>query len=299
MTTLDMSFLLTPPLLPYPQTQTQPTKHKQVKQHNYMYEVTVGGGLKIITSLQAMLIGGDRILRLEGSLSASMNFVLSLASPAPPTLDDSCCGHGGMNGGSPRDPNSEPHAAARAPAAPLPLSQAVAEATRLGVLERNPMNDLNGVEMAQKLLVLAREMGVPLRLADVDIETLLPPGTAFGDIAQHDEAVAARVAAAAARGAVLRYVATINEEGKAAIGIREVPFAHPFATVKGAGYCFRIFSQFHSPNPITIQGTIGSPKATAAGLFSDLLFVAQRLGAKDKGHTLQGQGILSDSIIEA
>lgn len=261
-----------------------------------MYEVTVGGGLRIITSLQAMLIGGDRILRLEGSLSASMNFIMGLISPAPPTLEAvesasaSASSRGMMNGGDGGHAATTP--------APLALSQAVAEATRLDILERQPMNDLNGVEMAQKLLVLAREMGVPLRLDDVTIETLLPPGTSFGSIAQHDAAVAARVAAAAARGAVLRYVATINEEGKAEIGIREVPYAHPFATVRGAGYCFRIFSEFHSPDPIIIQGTIGSPKATAAGLFSDLLFVAQRLGAKDKGHTLQGQGILSDSVIE-
>jgi bifunctional aspartokinase / homoserine dehydrogenase 1 len=261
-----------------------------VKQHNYMYEVTVGGGLRIITSLQAMLIGGDRILRLEGSLSASMNFVLGLVSPAPSTLEAPAAMANGNH-------QQEPEGNAAAPQ-PVALSQAVAEATRLDVLERNPMNDLNGVEMAQKLLVLAREMGVPLRLDDVAIETLLPPGTGFEDVGKHDAAVAARVAAAAERGAVLRYVATIDEEGRAAIGIREVPYAHPFATVRGAGYCFRIFSQFHSPDPITIQGTIGSPKATAAGLFSDLLFVAQRLGAKDKGHTLQGQGILSDSVIE-
>ena len=261
-----------------------------------MYEVTVGGGLRIITSLQAMLIGGDRILRLEGSLSASMNFIMGLISPAPPTLEASgASGSAIMNGYA--GGHGHGHGKA-APAAPLALSQAVAEATRLGILERQPMNDLRGVEMAQKLLVLAREMGVPLRLDDVAIETLLPPGTAFDAIAEHDAAVAARVAAAAARGAVLRYVATINGEGKAEIGIREVPYAHPFATVRGAGYCFRIFSAFHSPDPITIQGTIGSPKATAAGLFSDLLFVAQRLGAKDKGHTLQGQGILSDSVIE-
>lgn len=95
-----------------------------------------------------------------------------------------------------------------------------------------------------------------------------------------------------------RYVASINEEGEAEIAVKEIPFEHPFATVRGAGYCFRIFSAFHSPDPIIIQGTIGLPKATAAGLFSDLLFVAQRLGAKDKGHTLHGQGILSDSVIE-
>jgi aspartokinase/homoserine dehydrogenase 1 len=178
------------------------------------------------------------------------------------------------------------------------LSEAVAEASRLDILERNPLNDLNGVEMAQKLLVLAREMGLPLRIDDVKIETLVPKDTPLNELAQYNEEVAERVAAATARGAVLRYVGSIDEEGKADIAIQEVPFEHPFATVRGAGYCFRIFSAFHSPDPITIQGTIGLPKATAAGLFSDLLFVAQRLGAKDKGHTLQGTGILSDSIIE-
>ncbi len=272
-------------------------RQRKVKQHNYMYEVTVGGGLKIITSLQAMLIGGDRILRLEGALSASMNYVLGLISPVPPSK---LVGVGpvgvAMNGSS---NSSSSHSAGTQPdKAPLLLSQAVAEAARLDILERNPLNDLNGVEMAQKLLVLAREMGLPLRLNDVKIETLVPKDTPLADLGQHDEAVAARVAAAASRGAVLRYVGSINEDGAAEIGLREVPFEHPFATVRGAGYCFRIFSAFHNPDPITIQGTIGLPKATAAGLFSDLLFVAQRLGAKDKGHTVNGTNIVSDSIIE-
>eukprot|EP00624_Nannochloropsis_granulata_P007211 evm.model.NODE_6825_length_32477_cov_17.962835.6 len=270
-------------------------RQRKVKQHNYMYEVTVGGGLKIITSLQAMLIGGDRILRLEGALSASMNYVLGLVSPVP------ACKivHLGMNGSSSSNSLSNGHGHTECERAPLSLSEAVAEAARLDILERNPLNDLNGVEMAQKLLVLAREMGLPLRLDDVEIETLVPKNTPLAELEQYNEQVAARVAAATARGAVLRYVGSIDEEGKAEIGIQEVPFEHPFATVRGAGYCFRIFSAFHSPDPITIQGTIGLPKATAAGLFSDLLFVAQRLGAKDKGHTLQGTGILSDSVIEA
>ena len=95
-----------------------------------------------------------------------------------------------------------------------------------------------------------------------------------------------------------RYVASVNDEGEARITLEEVPLQHPYASVRGAGYCFRIFSAFHSPEPITIQGTIGLPKSTAATLFSDLIFVAQRLGAKDKGHTVNGQGALSDSVIE-
>lgn len=86
----------------------------------------------------------------------------------------------------------------------LTLSQAMAEAARLDILERNQMNDLNGIEMAQKLLVLAREMGLPLRLSDVKIETLVPHDTKYDDLPKYDEAVSKRVAEAASRGAVLR-----------------------------------------------------------------------------------------------
>lgn len=286
-------------------------RQRKVKQHNYMYEVTVGGGLRIITSLQAMLIGGDSILRLEGALSASMNYVMGLISPVPPcrvpSLDSNgrsssisssmsnSSGSGGLRRSYSSLLNGHTHETAKTP---LSLSEAVSEASRLEVFERDPLNDLNGVEMAQKLLVLAREMGLPLRLEDVKIETLVPKDTPLDEIHRYNEEVAARVTAARIRGSVLRYVGCINEAGEAEIGIQEVPFEHPFATVRGAGYCFRIFSAFHSPDPITIQGTIGLPKATAAGLFSDLLFVAQRLGATDKGHTVQGVRVLSDSLIE-
>ena len=155
------------------------------------------------------------ILRLEGTLSASMNYILGLLSPAMSCTDLT----GGGNGNSKATPT---------------LSQAVAEAARLQLLERSsPMNDLDGIEMAQKLLVLgkspadlpvrgredrngmsdvsshiahntAREMGLPLRLEDVQIETLLPKGTTIEDLPKHDAAVAKRIADASSRGNVLR-----------------------------------------------------------------------------------------------
>lgn len=87
--------------------------------------MTVGGGLRVLATLQSLLNGGDHVTRLEGALSASLNYVMSAISPAPKEGRE-----------------------------PIPFSAAVDEAIRTGVMERNPIDDLVGLECAQKILVL-------------------------------------------------------------------------------------------------------------------------------------------------
>jgi aspartokinase/homoserine dehydrogenase 1 len=130
-------------------------------------------------------------------------------------------------------------------------------------------------------------MGQQIEMADVNVESLVPEGLggcsidSFLDRLEHfDGAMLQRLQAVRARGQVLRYVGSVDCEGKAQVGLVELPSSHPFANIALTDNIVRFQTARYDKNPLIVQGPGAGPEVTAAGVFADLLRVCAYLGAK-------------------
>nr|MBP7370802.1 bifunctional aspartate kinase/homoserine dehydrogenase I [Arenimonas sp.] len=144
--------------------------------------------------------------------------------------------------------------------------------------EPDPRDDLSGMDVARKLLVMARESGLMLNLNDVQIESVLPEGFCDGlpvdqfmaKLPELDAAFAARVQQAKSEGKVLRYVGEIvNRQCK--VAIKALDSDHPLAKVKDGENALAIQTQYYQPIPFVLRGYGAGAKVTAAGVFSDVM----------------------------
>jgi aspartokinase/homoserine dehydrogenase 1 len=168
----------------------------------------------------------------------------------------------------------------------VPFSQLVAQARGMGYTEPDPRDDLSGVDVARKLVILAREAGRELSLEQVQVESLVPEVLRqasveefMGGLDAVDTLFADRLALAHARGAVLRYVARLSADG-AQVGLVELPAAHAFATLRLTDNVVQYTTRRYCDNPLVVQGPGAGPEVTAAGVFADVLRVAVGEGAR-------------------
>jgi homoserine dehydrogenase len=162
----------------------------------------------------------------------------------------------------------------------VPFSRAVRSAMQRGYTEPDPREDLSGMDVGRKALILARLLGYKGELRRSAVESLVPkwartiPLAEFLDrLEELDGGWRRRVAAAAAQGHVLRYVATVTRS-KLAVGLRPVPAASPLAAIRGSDNQLVFTTARYKSNPLVITGPGAGAEVTAAGVLNDILRLA-------------------------
>ena len=208
----------------------------------FLYETNVGAGLPIIDTLKGLLKSGDKLVEFSGIMSGSLSYIFGL-------LDE---GHA--------------------------FSEAVGLAVQKKFTEPDPRDDLSGLDVARKVLIVAREAGLKIELEDVVIEPLFPASfddtgavPAFlANLSKVDAYFAEKMAALKAEGKVLRLVGTVTPD-RCSVGVQAVDAAHPLYAIKGGENAFAFLTKRYNPIPLVVRGYGAGVEVTAAGLFADIL----------------------------
>jgi aspartokinase/homoserine dehydrogenase 1 len=218
---------------------------------HYLYETTVGAGLPVIQTLRDLRETGDEIVSIEGIFSGTLAYLFNVYDGTQP------------------------------------FSAIVREAKQRGYTEPDPRDDLSGTDVARKLIILGREMGLKLEMSDVQIESLVPSDLVAGNIeeflsglARHDAPMKRQYEDAHSRGKVLRYVGAVSANGTATVGLVELDHRHSFANIALTDNVVRFATARYCNNPLIVQGPGAGPEVTAGGVFADLLRLATYLGAR-------------------
>ncbi len=217
----------------------------------FRYEATVGAGLPVITTLRDLVDTGDEVTAIAGIFSGTLAWLFN-------KYDGS-----------------------------VPFSELVTQARGMGYTEPDPRDDLSGVDVARKLVILAREAGYELSLEDVAVESLVPAALQQASVddfmarlREVDAGFAQRLAEARARGNVLRYVAQFKPGQQPSVGLVELPGDHAFANLRLTDNVVQFTTRRYCDNPLVVQGPGAGPEVTAAGVFADVLRVAAGEGAR-------------------
>ena len=217
---------------------------------HYLYEATVGAGLPVIQTLRDLRQTGDEITRIEGIFSGTLAYLFNLFDGRES------------------------------------FSSIVRAAKAKGYTEPDPRDDLSGMDVARKLIILGREMGLTLEMSDVRVEGLVPSALEkcsveefMARLPEFDAAMAATLKDAQGKNQVLRYVGRVDEDGKATVGLMRLDANHAFANIALTDNVVRFATRRYCDNPLIVQGPGAGPEVTAGGVFSDLLRLSAYLGA--------------------
>lgn len=217
------------------------SRRKDVK---FLFETNVGAGLPIINTINSLINSGDRIIKIEAVLSGTLNYIFNTISPE------------------------------------IPLSKAIMMAKEAGFSEPDPRIDLSGKDVARKIVILAREAGYKVEQEDVKRNLFVPAdffeGTVedfFNKVESMDAEFEVLRKAAADKNEHLRFVARL-EEGNVSIGMEAVDQTHPFYTLAGSNNVILITTERYNEYPMVIKGYGAGAEVTAAGIFSDIISIA-------------------------
>ena len=210
----------------------------------YLFETNVGAGLPIINTMNSLINSGDHILKMQAVLSGTLNYIFN-------TLGED-----------------------------VPLSRAIRMAQESGFSEPDPRVDLSGTDVIRKLVILTREAGYRVEQADVERHLFIPDRFFEGslddfwrDIPQLDADFEARRKQLAAEGKRWRFVATM-EAGHCRVGLEAVDSLHPFYDLQGSNNIILITTERYNEFPMMIKGYGAGASVTAAGVFSDIISIA-------------------------
>lgn len=210
----------------------------------FLYETNVGAGLPVIGTINDLVNSGDCILRIEAVLSGTLNYIFCNVARG------------------------------------VPFSEAVRRAHDEGYSEPDPRVDLSCGDVVRKIVILARECGYRLEQDEVKVEELLPDDIFRGSIDEFwnnvgrlDEHFLAQSRRLQAEGKRLQVVATVDR-GEAAVELKTIAESHPFATLEGSGNAILLTTERYRHFPMLIQGYGAGADVTAAGVFANIMSVA-------------------------
>ena len=214
----------------------------------FMYETNVGAGLPVISTLNDLINSEDRIIKIEGILSGSLSFIFNSF-------------HEGTK-----------------------FSDIVKEARERGYTEPDPREDLSGLDVRRKIIILARETGLALEPDDVKIQNILPQACVdaktvnqlMKELEKADDHFEAMRAKAAKKGQVLRMIAKL-EKNKASIALEGVDETHPFYSLSGSDNMIVFTTERYKERPLVIRGPGAGAEVTAAGVFAEIIKIGNLL----------------------
>jgi aspartokinase/homoserine dehydrogenase 1 len=212
----------------------------------FLYETNVGAGLPVIDTLNHLIASGDQVNNIQAVLSGSLNFVFNSFNTK------------------------------------TSFRQVVEQAMQEGYTEPDPKIDLSGIDVARKILILARESGYAMELSDIENKSFLPKECLIttsnedflNSLDKYESHFKSLLTAANKDNSRLKYVATFKD-GKAYVGLKHIPANHDFYNLEGSDNIVLFYTDRYSQQPLIVKGAGAGAEVTASGIFADIIRIGK------------------------